>query len=346
MNTIEGIVPSVGSVRAAVIGAGSWGTALASVLAGKLDSVTLWCREAEVADAIQTRRRNPLFVSDIELPANINAVTDLAVTVASHDLLVMVVPTQFVRHVLKQIEPDFMPGTILVSACKGVEVESLTLISQIYAQVLGDEHSRKACYLSGPSFAREVLQRKPTAVSIAGSDPEALLWVQQLFSTPYFRTYRTDDVVGLELGGALKNVIALAAGISDGLEFGYSARAALITRGLAEMVRLGTRLGARSETFFGLSGMGDLLLTATSDLSRNRSVGRRLGAGESLEEIQKGSLEVAEGVRTTHSVFHLAKRLQVEMPITQAVYEILYGGREPRLVVLDLMERQLKTEIG
>ncbi len=328
----------------AVIGAGSWGTALASVLAGKLPEVTLWCREPEVAAGINQAHRNPFFISDLDLPANIRAGTDLQRIAADHRTLVMVVPTQFTRSILSSIRGVVGDDTVFVSASKGVEVETLTLISEMYEEVLGVAAARRSCYLSGPSFAREVILRNPTAVAIAGSDDQLVREVQELFFTPYFRTYGTEDVIGLELGGALKNVIALAAGISDGLGFGNSARAALITRGLSEIVRLGLKLGAKPETFSGLSGLGDLMLTASSELSRNRTVGFRLGSGETMAAIQKGERQVAEGVKTTLSVTRLAEKLGVDMPITRAVYGILYEERTPRSVVTELMERDLKRE--
>ncbi|MBF0454497.1 MAG: NAD(P)-dependent glycerol-3-phosphate dehydrogenase [Magnetococcales bacterium] len=330
--------------RVAVIGGGSWGTALASVLATKLPQVTLWCREEEVMRGINLNHRNPLYVSELPLPPTIHASTDLLEVVATHRILVMVIPTQFTRQVLNTIRGAVRKETVFVSASKGVEVETLTLLSDIYKEVFGPQGVTQSCYLSGPSFARDVIKQLPTAVAIAGRDPHRVEEIQQLFSTPYFRTYSTEDVVGLELGGALKNVIALAAGISDGLGFGHSARAALITRGLTEIIRLGTRLGAAPETFSGLSGLGDLLLTATSEMSRNRTVGFRLGSGESLAEIQKGTREVAEGVKTTLSVNRLAEKRAIEMPIARAVHGILYEERAPRSVVTELMERALKSE--
>lgn len=333
------VAPSV-----AVIGAGSWGTALASVLATKLPEVTLWCREQEVAESINQCRINSLYVSEFSLPNNVLAKTDLINVATNHHILVMVIPTQFTRTILHTIKPVLDKGTILVSASKGVEVETLTLISEIYEEILGKRQADLACFLSGPSFAREVLKQNPTAVSIAGKNAQSVNQIQELFNTPYFRTYRTHDVIGLEMGGALKNVIAIAAGISDGLGFGNSARAALITRGLAEIIRLGVKLGASPGTFSGLSGLGDLMLTASSEMSRNRTVGFRLGSGESLQEIQKGSREVAEGVKTTLSVYNLTEKLKVDMPITKAVYEILYENRAPHSVVKGLMERALTSE--
>lgn len=327
----------------AVIGAGSWGTALAALLASK-GPVTLWCLEPEVAEGIQRDRRNPLYVSDFLLPASLRTETDLRQVAATHSTLIMVVPTQFTRRILSSMVEVVTPETRFVFASKGVEVETLTLISEIHAEIFGPAWSRRACFLSGPSFAREVLQGLPTAVAIAGEDAEMVHHMQVLFHTPFFRTYGSADVVGVELGGALKNVIALAAGISDGLGFGNGARAALLTRGLVEIVRLGLRMGAMAETFSGLSGMGDLLLTATSTLSRNYTVGWRLGQGESLEQIQQGTREVAEGVKTALGVRHLAEKKGVEMPISNAVYDILYQNRDPRTVVKALMERDLKSE--
>lgn len=329
--------------RITVMGAGSWGTALANVLADKLPQVTLWCREPEVAAGIRQNRRNPLFLSDLPLSEHIRPVTDLQEAVQGQELLVMVIPTQFTRPMLASILPHAREDLCFVSASKGVVVETMTLLSRIYHQLLGD--SRRVCFLSGPSFAREVLERRPTAVAIAGEEATLVHQVQKLFHTSYFRTYASDDVIGVELGGALKNIIALAAGISDGLAFGHNARAALITRGLAEMIRLGGVLGAKKETFAGLSGLGDLLLTATSDLSRNRTLGLRVGRGESLETILGHSREVAEGVKTTLAVQQLAQQHHLDMPITQGVHDILYGGHDPRAVVARLMERTLKSEV-
>ncbi|MBF0427060.1 MAG: NAD(P)-dependent glycerol-3-phosphate dehydrogenase [Magnetococcales bacterium] len=330
----------------AVIGAGSWGTALATLLAGKLPGITLWCHEPEVAAGIARQRRNPLFLPDFDLPANLIASTDLPAVARDHAILVMVAPTQVSRDLLVRLQPHLQPGAVLVCASKGIEETRLLLISELYAEILDDTVARRACFLSGPSFAREVMEGHPAAVVIAGREAATVSAIQALFSTPRFRTYSSDDVVGVELGGALKNVIALAAGISDGLGFGHSARAALITRGLAEMIRLGLRLGGRLETFSGLSGLGDLLLTATSTLSRNHTVGHRLGRGESLATIQANMREVAEGVRTARAVWRLAARHGVEMPITAAVHAILYEEKSPRAVVEELMGRQLKAEMA
>ncbi|MBF0341086.1 MAG: NAD(P)-dependent glycerol-3-phosphate dehydrogenase [Magnetococcales bacterium] len=328
----------------AIIGAGSWGTALATVLASKLPRVTLWCHEPEVAEGINRSHRNPFFLKEYLLPENIVATTDLTGAARDHAILVMVVPTQFTRGILRSLREAVTEETLFVSASKGVEAHTMTLLSDIHIEILGRSLGEKSCFLSGPSFARDTISRLPAAVAIAGCDPERVERVQRLFHTAWFRTYSTDDVVGLELGGAMKNVIALAAGINDGLGMGHSARAAIITRGLNEILRLGMKLGARPETFAGLSGLGDLLLTATSDLSRNRTVGVRIGRGESLESIQQGSHEIAEGVRTAVGAQRLAEKLQLDMPITRAVYGILHEGLSPRDAVRELMERDLKPE--
>uniref|UniRef100_A0A1S7LIP5 Glycerol-3-phosphate dehydrogenase [NAD(P)+] n=1 Tax=Magnetococcus massalia (strain MO-1) TaxID=451514 RepID=A0A1S7LIP5_MAGMO len=329
----------------AVVGAGSWGTALASLLAVKRTRITLWAREEEVVAGINQNHHNPHFLTDLELPKNLRAEGDLAGVTAHHKVLVMVVPTQFTRAVLAQMKPHLQEDAVLVFASKGIETAQLSLVSEMCQQELPEAVARRACYLSGPSFAREVVAKQPAAVSIAGADGEALEAIQALFFLPYFRTYSTQDVAGVELGGALKNVIALAAGISDGLGFGNSARAALITRGLAEISRLGRFYGAQQETFAGLSGLGDMLMTASSTLSRNYSTGYRLGQGETLDEIRSGSREVAEGVKTTEAAYQLAQKRQVDMPITQAVYAVLYEGVTPEKAVAALMGRGMKSEV-
>ncbi|MGN7611968.1 NAD(P)H-dependent glycerol-3-phosphate dehydrogenase [Magnetococcales bacterium HHB-1] len=330
------------SSSVAVIGAGSWGTALAHVLASKQKHLSLWCREAEVAEGINQDHKNPLYVSEFNLSPNIYGETDLKKVVLEHRILVMVIPTQFTSAILQQIKPHLQPGTTLVYASKGIEVKTFSLISTIHDAQIGSAFP--ACFLSGPSFARDVLSNRPTAVSIAGQNESITQHIQDLFHTPHFRTYTSTDVVGVELGGALKNVIAIAAGICDGLEFGHSARAALITRGLAEIIRLGVHFGGEPQTFAGLSGMGDLLLTATSDLSRNRVVGYRIGCGERLQDILSGTKEVAEGVKTVEAVCGLSEKHAIEMPISQAVFDILYKNRKPRSVVTELMNRSLRPE--
>ncbi|MBF0157895.1 MAG: NAD(P)-dependent glycerol-3-phosphate dehydrogenase [Magnetococcales bacterium] len=330
--------------QVAVIGAGSWGTALAAALSVRMPRVTLWCREAEIAAGIGQQRRNPLYLSDLTLPDGVVPSTDLIATASSHDVLVMAIPVQFTRPLMLQIQPYLQPGVVIVSASKGIEVATLTLLSDMYRQTLGPELARRCCYLSGPSFAREVVQQLPTAVVIAGDEASLVEEMQQLCSTPFFRCYRCSDPVGVQLGGALKNIIAIAAGISDGLGLGHNARAALISRGLVEMIRFGSHFGGQPATFAGLSGLGDLLLTATSDQSRNYRVGWRIGCGDQPETVFQGMTEVAEGVTTTLGVYRLAQQHHIDMPITEAVQAILHQGGQPQAVVADLMARSLKAE--
>jgi glycerol-3-phosphate dehydrogenase (NAD(P)+) len=327
------------------MGAGSWGTALASLLAGKLPSVTLWCREPEVAAGITATRHNPLYLPELELPANIRPVTDMRDAVQEHDVLVMTIPTPYTRAMLQQIHACDPDGCrYFVSASKGIEIESLTPLSAIYQDVLGRRLARRVCYLSGPSFAREVVQQQPTAVVLACQHSATVHAMQLLFSTPVFRTYRSRDILGVQLGGALKNVVAIAAGISDGLGFGHNTRAALITRGIAEISRFGVALGGKARTFQGLSGLGDLLLTATSPQSRNYRVGLRIGQGEAPASFLADQREVAEGVKTAYSVRQIAVQRELDMPITQAVHAVLYEGHEVRSAVQTLMARHLKAE--
>jgi len=331
-------------MRIAVIGAGSWGTALANLLAGKGYEVTLWAFETELVERLQATRINDLFLPGIELDRRLLFTNDLAEAVAGRQVVVLVSPSQVMRPVVSQLRPYLDPDSLLVSAAKGIENDTLLLMSEVLAEVLGPAVATRCAYLSGPSFAREVAVGLPTAVTVAALEPEVGRSVQELFRTDFFRVYTNADVVGVELGGALKNVIALAAGVSDGLGFGHNARAALINRGLVEMARLGAAKGAEAETFAGLAGMGDLVLTCTGDLSRNRTVGIELGKGRTLAEILGGMRMVAEGVKTTLSAWQLAQQLGVTMPITEQMYRILYEDKSPRQAVTELMQRQQKAE--
>jgi glycerol-3-phosphate dehydrogenase (NAD(P)+) len=327
-----------------VIGAGSWGTTLADMLAKKGHRVTLWAYEKELISELLADRENSIYLPGIKLASNLHFTNSLEDAVRDRNLLLFVVPTQVLRRVLVDAAPHIAADSIIVSASKGIEVESLKLVSQIYKESLPEALYRKFAVLSGPSFAREVAKEMPTAVVAAASDPLVAKRVQDIFNCSFFRVYTNSDLIGVELGGAVKNVIALAAGISDGLGFGSNTRAALITRGLAEMSRLGLALGARPETFAGLAGMGDLVLTCTGDLSRNRSVGIQLGQGRTLTEILAEMRMVAEGVKTTESTCLLAWKLGVEMPIAFKVNEILYNDRPARDAVIELMSRDLKAE--
>lgn len=330
--------------RIGVIGAGSWGTTLADLLAKKGHEVTLWAYEAELVEEMSRQGTNSLFLPGIRLSPRLGFTGSLGEAVAGKDLLLFVVPSQVVRTVLAAVIPHIPAEAVIVSASKGIELNTLATISQVYAELLPPPLYRNFAVLSGPSFAREVALEMPTAVVAAAEEPAVAVRVQQVFTSSWFRVYTNSDVVGVELGGAIKNVIAIAAGITDGLGFGHNTRAALITRGLAEMCRLGLAMGAQAATFYGLAGMGDLVLTCTGDLSRNRSVGIRLGQGMRLEQILAEMRMVAEGVKTTESAWNLARRLGVEMPITEQVYRVLYEDKPAREAVIELMTRDLKAE--
>lgn len=327
-----------------VIGAGSWGTTLADLLAKRGHDVTLWAYESELVAEMRATRINSLFLPGIALSPALAFTNDLVAAVGGKELILCVVPTHVLRGVIRQALPAVPADAVIVSATKGIELDTLQAVSQIYEDLLPPDLYRRFAVLSGPSFAREVAQEMPTAVVAAAADEAIARQVQEIFTTPLFRVYTNSDVIGVELGGALKNVIAIAAGIVDGLGFGHNTRAALITRGLAEITRLGLAMGARSETFAGLAGMGDLVLTCTGDLSRNRTVGVQLGQGLTLTTILGRMRMVAEGVKTAESTFRLAGKLGVEMPITEQVYRVLYEDKPARDAVIELMARDLKPE--
>ncbi|HEX5774111.1 MAG TPA: NAD(P)H-dependent glycerol-3-phosphate dehydrogenase [Geomobilimonas sp.] len=327
-----------------VIGAGSWGTTLANLLAKKGHEVTLWAYEPELVEEMGRTGVNGLFLPGITLDPKLRYTKDLAEAARGKGMVLCVAPSQVVRKVIAQLLPSLATDAVIVSASKGIELETLLTVSQVYEELLPPEIYRNFAVISGPSFAREVALEMPTAVVAAAADDQVARRVQQAFSTPYFRLYTNRDVVGVELGGAIKNVIAIAAGISDGLGFGCNTRAALITRGLAEMSRLGRAMGAEAATFAGLAGMGDLVLTCTGDLSRNRTVGMELGKGRMLAKILGEMRMVAEGVKTTESAHALARRLGIDMPITAKVYEVLYEDKPARSAVIELMGRDLKAE--
>ena len=327
-----------------VIGAGSWGTTLADLLAKRGHSVTLWAYEPELVREMETLRENRLFLPGITLAPNLAFTNDLQEAVRGKELLLFVVPSQVLRGVLRQALPAVSSDAVILSASKGIEVGTLQAVSQVYEELLPPALFSRFSVISGPSFAREVAYEMPTAVVAAAEDESVAKRVQQAFTCGFFRVYTNSDVIGVELGGALKNVIAIGAGIADGLGFGCNTRAALITRGLAEITRLGLAMGARAETFAGLAGMGDLVLTCTGDLSRNRTVGIQLGQGSSLKEILGEMRMVAEGVKTTESTWQLAQRHGVDMPITEQVFRVLYEGKSARTAVIELMTRDLKAE--
>jgi len=331
------------SLQAAVVGAGAWGTALALVLVERGHDVRLWSYTDVVADTIQRTHRNP-YLDGITLPDRLHATSDLTAAVEGAQLVVSVSPSQVVRSVMSEASHHLERDAIVVSASKGIELGSLRRMDEVLSEELGAEMMEQFCVLSGPSFAHEVAQQAPTAVVVAGRSQEAAERVQSAFQTPWFRPYTNNDVIGVELGGALKNVIALAAGMTAGLGYAHNTTAALITRGLAEMTRLGLALGARPATFYGLAGMGDLVLTCTGSLSRNRTVGYRLGQGESLEAILTDMKAVAEGVKTASAVRDLARRHDVEMPIAEQVCAIVEEGRSPSEALRELMMRDPKPE--
>jgi glycerol-3-phosphate dehydrogenase (NAD(P)+) len=329
-----------------VIGAGSWGTALAKMLAESGHDVTLWAHNPQVSRTIAETRENPTYLPGFELPPTLRPTSDLREAVAEKDVLLSVSPSHVVREVMSEAMRHVTGTPYIVSASKGVEEASLLPMAGVLEQVAGARRAERICALSGPSFAREVAAHIPTAVTVAARAREVSEAVQKICTTAYFRVYSSQDLVGVEIGGAVKNVIAVAAGVSDGLGFGANTRAALITRGLAETGRLALRMGADPLTLSGLAGLGDLVLTCTGDLSRNRTVGLRLGRGEALATILGDMKMVAEGVKNTRSVRALAARLGVEMPITEQMYCMLYEGKAPRQVVTDLMTRGLKPEFA
>ena len=326
-----------------VIGAGGWGTTLANLLADAGRTIDLWVFEEELCLSMIRNRENEIFLPGIRLSDSIRPTHSLEEAFSGKDILVCAVPSHVVREVFLKGRPFIQNRPLIISATKGIEDGSCLTMSQVLIETVAERQPRVAC-LSGPSFAREVSRKIPTAVAVAASDPEAALKTQDLFSRPFFRIYTNPDVVGVELGGATKNVMAIAAGASDGLGFGHSSRAALVTRGLAEMTRLGVRLGADARTFSGLAGLGDLILTCTGDLSRNRRVGLELGQGRPISTVLEGMKMVAEGVRTTKALRELGRRVQVNMPITAEVYQILYEGKDPREAVHALMSRNPRSE--
>ena len=330
--------------NAAVLGAGSWGTALAMVLADNGFRTALWARDASLAAAINAQRENTRYLPDIPLPAGVHATADLGEALREARVVTLVVPSHALRELAVQIAPLMPSGAPIVAAIKGIENDSLALPSQILEQALPAALHAQLTYLSGPSFAKEVALGVPTAVLVAGRHEASTCAALDAFVSQRLRVYRTDDVIGVELGGALKNVVAIAAGISDGLGYGNNSRAALITRGLAEIGRLAIKLGAHPLTVSGLSGMGDLVLTCTGDLSRNRHVGVALGRGQKLADVLGEMRMVAEGVRTAKSAYALSQREGVEMPIVEGVYRILYEGSDPREEVAGLMARSPRPE--
>lgn len=330
-------------MRITVLGGGSWGTALASHLAGLGHETSLLVREQSVADDVNKHKRNSLYLPGLQLNPQVRATVKAAEGLAGAEICLLAVPCQYMRQTLSRLAPHIPADAVPVCASKGIEATTLKRMSQVVEETLPRQAGKYAA-LSGPSFAKEVVEGKPVAIVLACRDAALGALLRDVFAGPLFRVYSSTDVVGVETGGAMKNVIAIAAGLSDGLGLGDNARAALITRGLAEMSRLGEALGGRAATFMGLSGMGDLVLTCAGDLSRNRQVGRRLAQGESMAEISAGMIQVAEGVKTTEAACRLADELELDLPIARAMRKVIVDGASPRDLVCELMTRSLREE--
>ena len=329
---------------AAVIGAGAWGTALARHLAENSLTVKIWAYEKEVVEAINTQKENTLFLPGVPLPASLTATVSFHDVLEGADFLLLAMPSHAMRSVLTNMKPILSKPLPIIVATKGIEEDTLKLMSQVLSELLPSIWSPGIMILTGPSFAKEVCESKLTTILLAGQDSTLTAKLQSVFMTSFFRVYTGSDIIGAQLGGALKNVMAIAAGVVDGLNLGANARAALITRGLAEIIRLGSALGADVHTFYGLSGLGDLVLTCTGSLSRNYAIGLKLGQRKSLGHVTKDTITVAEGIRTTRAAMNLAKQLQVDMQIVQGVYALLFEGKAARQVVEDLMSRLAKEE--
>ncbi|MBK8551627.1 MAG: NAD(P)H-dependent glycerol-3-phosphate dehydrogenase [Ignavibacteria bacterium] len=332
-------------MKIAVLGAGGWGTTLAILLNENGFDVTLWEFNPEYAKTLKEYRENFYYLPKIKIPASITITNNLESAAYKKNLIVIATPTQFIRNSLSELSNFDFKDCILVSVSKGIENKTHFLVSDILSDIFKKVKKKNLLALSGPSHAEEVSRKIPTAVVCAGEDSSKTKIVQKVFSNNYFRVYRNDDLTGTEVGGALKNVIAIAAGISDGAGFGDNTKAAIMTRGINEIMRLGLKLKAKKETFFGLSGIGDLIVTCASVHSRNRSVGEQIGKGKKLDTILKEMKMVAEGVATTGSAFELSKELNIELPITNQVYNILFKNKEPHRATELLMKRNLKEEI-
>ena len=325
----------------AIIGGGSWGTALAIVLSPRFERVRLWVYESDLTERMCASRINDVYLPGFSLPANVDPHNDLAAAVAGADIVLGVMPSHLARRVYQQLAPHLTPDMHLVSATKGLEQGTLMRISEVMAAVLGNP---RVAVISGPTFAREVARGDPTALVVASTDPELARIIQTAFSGPTFRLYSSSDPIGVEIGGAVKNVVAIGAGVCHGLGLGHNATAALITRGLAEISRLALAMGGQPKTLAGLAGLGDLVLTCTGDLSRNRMVGMELSKGRKLDEIVNSMKMVAEGIKTTTAAADLARRYAVEMPIAEQMLAMLHHGRSPKDAIRHLMERSLKEE--
>lgn len=328
----------------AIIGAGSWGTALAVVLAPRFPRIRLWVYEQDLAERMRAARVNDVYLPGFCLPPNVVVETDFAAALPGADVLLSVMPSHLVRSLYNRMLPYLAPSMVFVSATKGLENGTLLRASEVICECVSGRFEPRVAAISGPTFAREVARGDPTALVVASADAALAAAIQASFSGPTFRLYTSPDPAGVEIGGAVKNVVAIGAGVCHGLGLGSNTQAALITRGLAEMTRLAVALGGRPQTLAGLAGLGDLVLTCTGELSRNRTVGLELARGRKLEEIVSSMRMVAEGIKTTNAAVDLARRVQVEMPIASQMFEMLTSGLAPREAVRRLMERSLKGE--
>ncbi|MGO9010682.1 MAG: NAD(P)H-dependent glycerol-3-phosphate dehydrogenase [Bryobacteraceae bacterium] len=329
--------------RLAIIGGGAWGTALAIVLAPRFEHVCLWVFEGDVAQRLQAERQNDTYLPGFQIPESISATSDLETAVEGAEVVLSVTPSHHVRHIYSQMSPFLTESMVFVSATKGLEVGTILRMSELIRAVIRGFAPQVAA-LSGPTFAKEVAHGEPTALVVASEDTDLNRRIQSAFSGPTFRVYTSPDTIGVEIGGAIKNVIAIGSGVIHGMGFGHNVTAALITRGLAEITRLAVAMGGRAQTLAGLAGLGDLVLTCTGELSRNRMVGIELARGRKLDEIVGSMKMVAEGIKTTDAAVELARRFGVEMPITEQMHQMLYHGVSPREAIQRLMERSLKGE--
>jgi len=329
-----------------IIGAGGWGIALAKLLSDKGEQVTLWCHGAESYRELLEHRESRTYLAGILLPSSIKFTRSIGTAVTDKSLIICAVPSHTVRGVMASASSYVSSQATVLCGTKGLEEESLKTMGEVLAEIFGDPQRQRHAFLSGPTFAIEVARGLPAAVTVAARHEDIARDIQEIMSTQNFRVYTSTDIVGVQMGGVIKNIIAIAAGISDGLNLGHNARAALITRGLAEMTRLAIRMGADPMTLAGLPGLGDLVLTCAGDLSRNRKVGIQIAQGKSVQEITQGTRMVAEGIRNTRSVYMLARSLGAEMPIVEQMYKVIHEGKKPAEAVRDLMQRSLKPELS
>ncbi len=325
------------------IGGGSWGTAFSNYLTRNVPVINIWIREEDVIRTIIEKGQNQLFLPGIKLSKGLRPVSNLKESVSNADIIILAVPSKFMRAVLNEIRNE-IEGKIIVNLSKGFESDSLKTISQVAADVIGETVLDKWVTISGPSFAKELALNHPTAVSSVSQNDDINKMIQEMFSSDILRIYSSDDLIGVEVAGSMKNVMAIAAGIISGLGFGYNSVAAMITRAIMEITRFGLKLGAKQTTFWGLAGIGDLMLTSFGPLSRNYQLGLKIAEGKSLEEIENSSKMVVEGVETTKAIKKLSKKIEIEMPITEKVYDILFEGKDPLIAIKELMRRRLKSE--